>query len=399
MLRIEHNVELCDIVTGGHGSTRLRANSAIDPGDVEISDVATAALRGNRVARCVELIWRIRPILRAREPTKSIYRMKEDAAKLGANTASCYRKRSMRDTRDRRWWLRSFQRTFHVARRTAAQLAIRVRDRRHECRWAAREPMVVKARYCSSASISAAALRGSVDTRAMPSALQTDLAAEANISIALHERSGNSTAERDSTGGRTSFLPGTRNLGSPKVCFSGNFIADWAMPYPRHSGGATGGTRSVAAPKCERFSMKIWIRIAIDREADIPRSVIDGLGRVGVLGNDRAEGIRRPRIFANGVLQGAGGNRARDRFHFGFHQRASFHRHSRVAAFRNARAKTQWLPWLVNGEQLAAFALTEEKPARTRPMCRCKREPSEDGRISFSTAKSVTSPTPPSRRC
>ena len=34
---------------------------------------------------------------------------------------------------------------------------------------------------------------------------------------------------------------------------------------------------------------------------------------------------------------------------------------------------------LVTGEQLAAFALTEEKPAPTRPMCRCRREPSEDG--------------------
>ena len=39
---------------------------------------------------------------------------------------------------------------------------------------------------------------------------------------------------------------GRQELGFAKGLFLGNFVADWAMPYPRLSDGATGRTRSRA---------------------------------------------------------------------------------------------------------------------------------------------------------
>src|SRR2546421_1816866 len=76
---------------------------------------------------------------------------------------------------------------------------------------------------------------------------------------------------------------GPQALGFAKGLFLGRFIADWVMPYPRIP----------AAQQTELDQALLELRkvldaeldpVAIDREADIPRNVIDGLGRVGVLG-------------------------------------------------------------------------------------------------------------------
>ena len=77
----------------------------------------------------------------------------------------------------------------------------------------------------------------------------------------------------------------------------------------------------------------------IDREADIPRHVIDGLGRVGVLGMTAPKEFGGRGFSQMAVLQGAGGNRRTLRFDLGFHECASLDRDSRAAAFRNARAE------------------------------------------------------------
>ena len=85
--------------------------------------------------------------------------------------------------------------------------------------------------------------------------------------------------------------------------------------------------------------MSISTPTAIDREADIPREVIDGLGRVGVLGMTAPEevgGRGFSQMMYCKVLEEIG---APLRFDFGFHQCASLDRDPRSAPFRNQGAE------------------------------------------------------------
>src|SRR5579864_1363087 len=76
---------------------------------------------------------------------------------------------------------------------------------------------------------------------------------------------------------------GPQELGFAKGLFAGHFVSDWVMPYPR-----------IPTPQQNQLDQTLKeLRTfldakldptAIDRNADIPRDVIDGLGRVGVLG-------------------------------------------------------------------------------------------------------------------
>src|SRR5207253_10890316 len=76
---------------------------------------------------------------------------------------------------------------------------------------------------------------------------------------------------------------GPQALGFVKGLFQGHFVSDWVMPYPRIA--------AVERPEIDRtlgelrkFLEEHLDPAEIDRRADIPRDVIDGLGRVGVLG-------------------------------------------------------------------------------------------------------------------
>src|SRR5437870_3449154 len=76
---------------------------------------------------------------------------------------------------------------------------------------------------------------------------------------------------------------GPQKLGLAKGLFLGRFVADWVMPYPQ-----LGREESVQAEKAvaelRTFLDEHLDPAAIDRQADIPRKVIEELGRLGVLG-------------------------------------------------------------------------------------------------------------------
>src|SRR6476661_2798321 len=76
---------------------------------------------------------------------------------------------------------------------------------------------------------------------------------------------------------------GPQKLGVAKGLFLGRFVADWVMPYPKIP---ENEARSVEAAlgDIRRFLDERLDPVAIDRDADIPREVIEGLGRLGVLG-------------------------------------------------------------------------------------------------------------------
>src|SRR2546426_3926262 len=76
---------------------------------------------------------------------------------------------------------------------------------------------------------------------------------------------------------------GPQKLGLAKGLFLGRFVADWVMPYPRiPPKQADAAERAVA--EVRHFLDEHLDPAAIDRQADIPRQVIEGLGRLGGLG-------------------------------------------------------------------------------------------------------------------
>src|ERR1700736_1118553 len=76
---------------------------------------------------------------------------------------------------------------------------------------------------------------------------------------------------------------GPQGLGFAKGLFLCRFVADWVTPYPRiPAAQQTELDRSLA--ELRQFLDADLDATEIDRQADIPRKVIDGLGRVGVLG-------------------------------------------------------------------------------------------------------------------
>jgi len=81
---------------------------------------------------------------------------------------------------------------------------------------------------------------------------------------------------------------GPQALGFAKGLFQGHFVSDWVMPYPRIPEAEQGELDQTLA-ELRKFLNADLDAAEIDRQADIPRSVIDGLGRVGVLGALRTE--------------------------------------------------------------------------------------------------------------
>jgi len=76
---------------------------------------------------------------------------------------------------------------------------------------------------------------------------------------------------------------GPQALGFAKGLFLGRFVSDWAMPYPRIPAAQQAEVDKSLA-EIRTFLDQHLDPVAIDRSADIPRSVIDGLAHTGVLG-------------------------------------------------------------------------------------------------------------------
>src|SRR5205814_3697956 len=76
---------------------------------------------------------------------------------------------------------------------------------------------------------------------------------------------------------------GPQALGFVKGLFQGHFVSDWVMPYPRIPAAQQTELNRTLKELREFLDAKLDA-VAIDRNADIPRELIDGLGRVGVFG-------------------------------------------------------------------------------------------------------------------
>src|SRR5436189_424082 len=171
---------------------------------------------------------------------------------------------------------------------------------------------------------------------------------------------------------------GPQALGFAKGLFQGHFVADWVMPYPRIPA-AQQPELDETLTELRQFLDEHLDPAEIDRKADIPRSVIDGLGRVGVLGMTAPKeyGGRGFSQMANcKILEEIGRRCASTSVFVNAHHSIGIRA---LLLFGTHEQKQRWLPKLSTGEQLGAFALTEKEAGSDAANVQMQAQPSEDG--------------------
>ena len=171
---------------------------------------------------------------------------------------------------------------------------------------------------------------------------------------------------------------GPQALGFAKGLFLGRFVSDWVMPYPRIPA-AQQIELDKSLPEVRQFLREKLDPAAIDRAADIPREVIDGLGHLGVLGMTAPKevGGRGFSQMANcRILEEIGRRCASTSVFVNAHHSIGIRA---LLLFGSHAQKQTWLPRLVNGDQLAAFALTEEQAGSDAANVQMQARPTEDG--------------------
>jgi alkylation response protein AidB-like acyl-CoA dehydrogenase len=171
---------------------------------------------------------------------------------------------------------------------------------------------------------------------------------------------------------------GPQALGFAKGLFQGHFVADWVMPYPRIPADQQ-GELDETLKEFRQFLDEHLDAAEIDRKADIPRSVIDGLGRVGVLGMTAPKeyGGRGFSQIANcKILEEIGRRCASTSVFVNAHHSIGIRA---LLLFGTREQNQRWLPKLSTGEQLGAFALTEKEAGSDAANVQMQARPSEDG--------------------
>src|SRR6478752_3335045 len=171
---------------------------------------------------------------------------------------------------------------------------------------------------------------------------------------------------------------GPQALGFAKGLFQGHFVSDWVMPYPRIPEAQQAGLDQVLT-ELRKFLNADLDPAEIDRQADIPRSVIDGLGRIGVLGMTAPKeygGHGFSQMANCKVLEEIGRRCASTSVFVNAHHSIGIRA---LLLFGTHEQNQKWLPKLVTGEQLGAFALTEREAGSDAANVQMKARPSEDG--------------------
>src|SRR5438105_5257468 len=171
---------------------------------------------------------------------------------------------------------------------------------------------------------------------------------------------------------------GPQALGFVKGLFQGHFVSDWVMPYPRIAA-AEQPKIDQTLGELRKFLDEHLDAPEIDRQADIPRDVIDGLGRVGVLGATAPEEVGGDAFtqMANcRILEEIGRHCASTSVFVNAHHSIGIRA---LLLFGTQEQQKRWLPKLVTGEQLGAFALTEKEAGSDAANVQMTATPSADG--------------------
>jgi alkylation response protein AidB-like acyl-CoA dehydrogenase len=172
---------------------------------------------------------------------------------------------------------------------------------------------------------------------------------------------------------------GPQTLGFAKSLFFGYFNASLLFPYPQiHNEERAVVDQTLA--EVRKFAAEQIDPGAIDRHADIPQEVIGGLARLGVLGMTAPKeyGGRGFSQLANSrVMEVIGGRCAATAVFVNAHHSIGIRA---LLLFGTEEQKHRWLPDLVTGRKLAAFALTEPEAGSDAANVQTTAVPSPDGK-------------------
>ena len=167
--------------------------------------------------------------------------------------------------------------------------------------------------------------------------------------------------------------------GFAKALFRGEFRGDIVFPYPQLPASQRETVENAVAA-VRVFAHSHIDPAAIDRDADIPRSVIEGLGELGVLGMTApaqygGKGFSQQAYCR--IMEVIGGHCPSTAVFVNAHHSIGIRA---LLLFGTAEQKARWLPPLTRGEKLAAFALTEEQAGSDASNVQTTATPSDDGR-------------------
>jgi acyl-CoA dehydrogenase family member 9 len=172
---------------------------------------------------------------------------------------------------------------------------------------------------------------------------------------------------------------GREATGFAKALFRGEFRGDALFPYPELPEKDRATVEQAVAAVSE-FADTHIDAAAIDREADIPSSVIQGLARLGVLGMaapTKWGGKGFSQMGYCRIMEVIGGHCSSTAVFVNAHHSIGLRA---LVLFGTPEQQARWLPPLASGEKLAAFALTEEQAGSDASNVQTTARPSDDGK-------------------
>jgi alkylation response protein AidB-like acyl-CoA dehydrogenase len=171
---------------------------------------------------------------------------------------------------------------------------------------------------------------------------------------------------------------GPQSLGFAKGLFFGQFNAPLLFPYPQIRPEDRAAADQAVAD-VQEFADKHIDAAAIDRDALIPDSVVAGLGKIGVLGMTAPHafgGRDFSQLAYTRVMEVIGGHCASTAVFVNAHGSIGIRA---LLLFGTPEQQQRWLPPLVSGEKLAAFALTEPEAGSDAANVQTTATPTPDG--------------------
>ncbi len=172
--------------------------------------------------------------------------------------------------------------------------------------------------------------------------------------------------------------PELDKLGFAKSLFFGRFKGEVLFPYPRLPSDQQAASDDISA-KVQRFADERIDHMKIDREARIPDDVVRGLGDLGVLGmtipkEHGGMGFNQQQYLR--TMEILGGHCASTAVFVNAHHSIGCRA---LILFGTKEQQARWLPGLLNGTKLAAFALTEPEAGSDAGGVQTTATPTDDG--------------------
>jgi acyl-CoA dehydrogenase family protein 9 len=168
-----------------------------------------------------------------------------------------------------------------------------------------------------------------------------------------------------------------KEVGFVKGLFFGQYLSEQLLPYPDAS---RDWATTELAGRLREYCEKEIDAAAIDRQAEIPQRVIDGLGKLGILGAclpKECGGLALSQASYCRLLEVLGGHCGSTALFVNAHHSIG---PRAIVLFGNESQKKQYLPKLASGEWISAFALTEPEAGSDAANVQTTAKPTPDGK-------------------